>query len=88
VRWGSVDRTELSTAAARGSLQQPAAPDIEELARTTQPTCPFCAERIERETPLFQREVNAAGRFRVGEAVFFPNLVPYAKWNGRLCLFA
>jgi UDPglucose--hexose-1-phosphate uridylyltransferase len=64
-----------------GSLPPPAVPDLEALAEQSRPSCPFCAENVERETPRFPAEVCPAGRIRVGEALLFPNLVPYAKWN-------
>lgn len=65
----------------QGSLPPPAAQDLEALAAQSRPSCPFCSERIEHETPRFQAEVCPEGRFRVGEALLFPNLLPYAKWN-------
>jgi galactose-1-phosphate uridylyltransferase len=64
-----------------GSLQAPNVQDLDELAEQTRPTCPFCAERIERETPRFPTHVRSDGRIRSGEAFLFPNLVPYAKWS-------
>jgi UDPglucose--hexose-1-phosphate uridylyltransferase len=65
----------------QGSLPPPGAQDLEALAEQSRPSCPFCSERVERETPLFPAEVCSEGRFRVGEALLFPNLLPYAKWN-------
>jgi galactose-1-phosphate uridylyltransferase len=64
-----------------GSLPPPAPQDLEALAEQSRPSCPFCADRVERETPRFPPEVFAEGRIRVGEALLFPNLVPYAKWS-------
>jgi UDPglucose--hexose-1-phosphate uridylyltransferase len=63
------------------SLPPPAVQDLQALADQSRPGCPFCGDRIERETPRFPREVSEEGRIRVGEAVLFPNLVPYAKWS-------
>lgn len=37
--------------------------------------------RLESETPRFPPEMWETGRIRCGEAVIFPNLVPYAKWS-------
>ena len=51
------------------------------MAEETRPACPFCAERIESSTPRFPAEVCPEGRIRRGEALLFPNLVPYAKWS-------
>jgi len=64
-----------------GSLPPPAAQDLEALAEQRRPSCPFCLESVEHETPRFSTEVCPEGRFRVGEALLFPNLLPYAKWN-------
>ena len=64
-----------------GSLQPPAPIDLDRLAAQSRPGCPFCRDRIEDETPLFSAEVWPEGRIRRGEAVLFPNLVPYAKWS-------
>ena len=43
------------------------------------PGCPFCADRIYERTPRFSKEITPAGRIQVGDAVVFPNLVPYSK---------
>jgi UDPglucose--hexose-1-phosphate uridylyltransferase len=64
-----------------GSIPPPALHDLEELAEQTRATCPFCADAIERETPRFPPELLPEGRIRRGEAVLFPNLVPYAPWS-------
>jgi UDPglucose--hexose-1-phosphate uridylyltransferase len=64
-----------------GSIPPPALHDLEQLAEESRGTCPFCAARLERETPRFPPELCEEGRFRSGEAVLFPNLVPYAKWS-------
>jgi UDPglucose--hexose-1-phosphate uridylyltransferase len=64
-----------------GSMPPPATPDLDALAEQSRPSCPFCAERVERETPRFPSAVWPQGRVRIGEAVLFPNLVPYAKWS-------
>jgi galactose-1-phosphate uridylyltransferase len=55
--------------------------DLERLAAETRETCPFCPERVETATPRFPPEVWPEGRIRRGEALLFPNLVPYAKWS-------
>lgn len=64
-----------------GSFPPPARHDLERLAAETRDTCPFCAERIEEQTPRLPRTVWPEGRIRTGEAVLFPNLVPYSKWS-------
>ena len=64
-----------------GSLTSPELQDLEALAEQTRSTCPFCAERIESVTPRFPPELWQEGRIRCGEALLFPNLVPYSKWS-------
>jgi UDPglucose--hexose-1-phosphate uridylyltransferase len=64
-----------------GSLPPPELQDLDALAAQTRPTCPFCAERIESETPQFPAELWPEGRIRCGEALLFPNLVAYSKWS-------
>jgi len=64
-----------------GSIPAPAQHDLERLAADTRETCPFCTSRIEAETPCFPPELWPDGRVRHGDAVLFPNLVPYAKWS-------
>jgi galactose-1-phosphate uridylyltransferase len=64
-----------------GSLPPPAPVDVDALAARSRDGCPFCPERVETVTPRFPPEVYPEGRIRRGEAVLFPNLVPYAKWS-------
>ncbi|HCO61538.1 MAG TPA: hypothetical protein DIT58_15275 [Porticoccaceae bacterium] len=51
--------------------------NFEQLVESTQKHCPFCPERILRETPRFDESLLPEGRLRLGEAVLFPNLNPY-----------
>ncbi|MGZ4441235.1 MAG: hypothetical protein ACXVZN_12830, partial [Gaiellaceae bacterium] len=64
-----------------GSLQPPARLELEQLAEQSRDGCPFCAERVEEVTPRFPPELWPEGRIRRGEALLFPNLVPYARWS-------
>jgi UDPglucose--hexose-1-phosphate uridylyltransferase len=64
-----------------GSFPAPARYDVELMAAATRDTCPFCAERIEEQTPRLPADVWPEGRIRAGKALLFPNLVPYAKWS-------
>lgn len=64
-----------------GSMSPPAVQDLDALAEQSRPSCPFCVEKVERETPQFPPEVCPEGRIRIGEALLFPNLLPYAKWS-------
>ena len=64
-----------------GSFPPPARQDLERLAAETRDGCPFCGERIDEETPRLSADVWPEGRIRSGDAVLFPNLVPYARWS-------
>jgi UDPglucose--hexose-1-phosphate uridylyltransferase len=64
-----------------GSLPPPESQDLEAMAAETRTDCPFCAELIETVTPRLPAEVWPEGRIRRGEALLFPNLVPYSKWS-------
>jgi UDPglucose--hexose-1-phosphate uridylyltransferase len=55
--------------------------DLAALAEQTRATCPFCSERIETVTPKIPEEIVPEGRIRVGEAVLFPNLLPYSQYS-------
>lgn len=80
VRWDPLTGASSRILSA-GSIPPPERHDLQALAEQTRPTCPFCSERLETETPRFPSQIAARGRFRCGEAVLFPNLVPYAKWS-------
>jgi UDPglucose--hexose-1-phosphate uridylyltransferase len=53
--------------------------DLEAFAQETQLTCPFCAGRLEEQTPRLEAEIDRDGRLRRGEAVLFPNLHAYSS---------
>jgi galactose-1-phosphate uridylyltransferase len=63
------------------SFPPPYRHDLERLAGETRDECPFCRERIDEQTPRLPPDVSPDGRIEAGEAVLFPNLVPYAKWS-------
>lgn len=64
-----------------GSIPPPERYDLQRLSDETASDCPFCRGALMSATPRFPPEVWADGRICVGEAVAFPNLVPYAKWS-------
>src|ERR687888_2446728 len=80
VRWDPLTG-QSSRILPEGSLPPPERQDLDALAAQTQPTCPFCAERIDSHTPRFTPELWPEGRIRFGEALLFPNLVAYSKWS-------
>lgn len=61
-------------------LIPPGTIDLAQLARETEPSCPFCAGRVERLTPRLPPDICPEGRIRSGEALLFPNLLPYARY--------
>ncbi|HET9769915.1 MAG TPA: hypothetical protein VFS16_03420 [Acidimicrobiia bacterium] len=60
-------------------LTQPQHHDLAAVADETRAQCPFCSERIETAVPRFAPGIVPEGRIRAGEAVLFPNLLPYAR---------
>ncbi len=56
-------------------------PDPELIRKKDSGFCPFCTENIDKITPKFSPELFSRDRFRVGEAVCFPNAFPYDE-NG------
>ncbi len=53
--------------------------DLESFARETQPSCPFCPDRINQLTPKLPQAIHAEGRIVQREAVLFPNLHAYSS---------
>jgi len=47
------------------------------IAKSLQAGCPFCPESIEKATPKFIPDFCPEGRIRAGEAIVFPNAMPY-----------
>ncbi len=56
-------------------------PDVNILLQKDSGFCPFCPENIDKITPMFNPDLFSQPRFRVGEAVCFPNAFPYDE-NG------
>lgn len=56
-------------------------PDYEYLKKKDPGFCPFCPDNISRITPKFNPGLFRSDRYRVGEAVCFPNAFPYDE-NG------
>jgi UDPglucose--hexose-1-phosphate uridylyltransferase len=60
-------------------LMPPSDFDLEAFARETEPSCPFCGDRLERLTPRLPPGLFPEGRIVCGEAVLFPNLHAYSS---------
>jgi galactose-1-phosphate uridylyltransferase len=56
-------------------------PDLDVLKSKDTGFCPFCVGNIDKITPKFNPELFTKERYRVGEAVCFPNAFPYDE-NG------
>lgn len=56
-------------------------PDLSLLLKKNPQFCPFCPENVEKITPAFNPKLFSEKRFRVNEAVCFPNVFPYDE-NG------
>jgi galactose-1-phosphate uridylyltransferase len=80
VRWDPLTGHSSRLLPGAGLLPTPPV-DLDPLAETTRKGCPFCSDRIEGATPTFPEEIAPEGRFRKGDAVLFPNLLPYAKYS-------
>jgi galactose-1-phosphate uridylyltransferase len=52
--------------------------DLEAFAQQTQPSCPFCPDRIDQLTPRLPPRIHPDGRIARGEAVLFANLHAYS----------
>ena len=55
---------------------------IDEFVQSTEASCPFCPERVEKSSPKFPSEICSEGRIRVGEAICFPSLFAHEDFNG------
>lgn len=55
-------------------------PDLSELTATP-PFCPFCADKIEMATGLFDPAITDEGRIRRGSAVIVPNVMAYSEYS-------
>jgi UDPglucose--hexose-1-phosphate uridylyltransferase len=75
MRWDPLTGRSGRVAHGLGFQVQPL--DVQPLIAASLPACPFCPERIFSVTPRFTGDVVPAGRLQRGEAVLFPNLVPY-----------
>jgi galactose-1-phosphate uridylyltransferase len=80
VRWDPLTGQASRVLPERGLMPR-SDTDLEELARETAERCPFCAARIDEQTPRFPPAVSADGRFRRGSAVCVPNLFPYSRFS-------
>lgn len=56
-------------------------PDLDPIIAKSKKFCPFCPEMTEKITPKFIPEHFKKDRYRVGEAICFPNAFPYDE-NG------
>jgi len=63
-------------------------PDLEKLVeKSRKRPCPFCEENLEKMTPKFPPKFIPEGRVQVGEAIVFPNFMPYDQ-NNAVAIFS
>jgi UDPglucose--hexose-1-phosphate uridylyltransferase len=79
VRWDPLTGHAARLVRSPSPLFPPSGFDLEALAEQTEQSCPFCPDRLERQTPMFPPAVWPEGRIRSGAALGFPNLLPYAQ---------
>ncbi|MBN2466594.1 MAG: hypothetical protein JXD19_00445 [Deltaproteobacteria bacterium] len=66
----------------------PFRPDFQEVVATSlKRKCPFCDGNLEAMTPRFTPQFIPEGRLHVGEAVVFPNAMPYDQ-NNAITIFS
>ncbi|MEJ2666521.1 MAG: hypothetical protein P8Z81_05390 [Deinococcales bacterium] len=69
-----------SSRIAEGVKLQRADPEALARLQAPDPRCPFCGDGLEARTPRIDPAISAEPRIRQGEAVLFPNLVPYSQY--------
>lgn len=81
VRWDPLTGYAARLVKSSAPLLAPSTFDLSEYARSTQASCPFCADRILRTTPKLPPELSEAGRISRGRALLFPNLLTYSQYS-------
>ena len=57
-------------------------PDLSGLiAKSLERDCPFCPRAVEKVTPKFPQDLFPEGRIKAGEAIGFPNALPYVPYS-------
>jgi len=56
--------------------------DLANLIETSRETCPFCLERRDTETSVFDSDLIPADRLKRNETVLFPNKSPFGEYHG------
>jgi UDPglucose--hexose-1-phosphate uridylyltransferase len=79
VRWDPLTGYAARLVKGASSLLAPPAFDLEAFAQKTQPSCPFCSDRIEQATPKLPPQIWPEGRIKHGRALLFPNLLTYTQ---------
>ncbi len=81
VRWDPLTGHGARLVQAPGALLPASDFDLRRLGEELQSTCPFCASRLEDQTPRFPPALCEQGRFHHGQAVLFPNLLAYSRYS-------
>jgi galactose-1-phosphate uridylyltransferase len=56
--------------------------DLHRLIEASRETCPFCPQRLDTETPVFDPDLVPSRRLRKNETVLFPNKSPFGEHHG------
>ena len=74
------EQVRINPARARRIKQaQAGESELAQLIKRSKETCPFCPERVEKDTPCFPKEIHEEGRIVVGQSLVFPNLNPFGE---------
>jgi galactose-1-phosphate uridylyltransferase len=56
--------------------------DLDQLIESSRETCPFCPERRDKETPVFNPDLMPTDRLERNENILFPNKSPFGEYHG------
>jgi galactose-1-phosphate uridylyltransferase len=74
------EQVRINPARAKRLKQVQAGEDeLDKLIKRTGESCPFCPERVQKDTPHFSKEIAREGRIKIGESLMFPNLNPFGE---------
>jgi galactose-1-phosphate uridylyltransferase len=81
VRWDPLTGYTARLVSGTGPLLPASEFDLAAYAAETQPSCFFCAKRVEEVTPKLLPAIHPGGRIKRGQAVLFPNLLTYSQYS-------
>ncbi len=87
LRWDPLTGDTARLLRERVPMLPPSEFDLAGLAADTRAGCPFCPDRVLDVTPRFPETLVEGGRFKVGAALLFPNLVGFAEYSS-VCVYS